>query len=490
MAKGPTVSTTFNAVDKMTRPMRRMQTAVIKFAAAAGAAFVTGKAAQAVQNFANAGDEIAKSARKIGVSVEALQELRFAADRSGISSEGLTTSLQKLNKNVGDLRAGTGALRTILDKTNPALAEQLKNAENNEEAFNLLVNEIANTENAMDKAALAQAAFGRAGQDVLIMAENGVEGISELREEARKYGNIISTDAAAASEKFVDSMTNVKSAALGVRNAALTPLIDKLQPLIQSMADFVAKNRDLINLKIEQTFKMIGDAVKFVVDLWESGLLPSVIAGVAAFKLMTTAMATYTAIVKGATIAQAALTFATQIFTKTNIIVLIISAVIAIIVLLIKNWDKVKAAFFRGVEAIKGFLIDLWNGLMKLLDNPFFTTIGLLFAPWLTIPALIIKHWEPIMEFFKKIIDTVGGAIGKVADFFTGDGTPRTAGGGSRGGSRGLVGRNDGTINRTETNNNSTLDVNFNNAPAGTNFRQRGRAQGITVNTGYGRATL
>ena len=60
---------------------------------------------------------------------------------------------------------------------------------------------------------------------------------------------------------------------------------------------------------------------------------------------------------------------------------------------------------------------------------PFFVAIGLLFAPWLTIPALIIKHWEPIKEFFidlwlnviKPLIAGVANIGGKIGQFFGGD---------------------------------------------------------------------
>lgn len=294
----PKVSTTFNAKNKMKGPLAKMSQQIKRFSkiAIAGAGIALAAVAVGVNKLSKAGDEIAKTARKIDISVEALQELRFAADRSGVSAEAFSDAMKKMNKNIGDLRVNTGMLTTFLNKQNPELKEQLINVKNNEEAFALLTEEISKTENPFDRAALAQAAFGRAGQELIIMMENGTDGIKELREEARKYGNIISTEAAAASEKFVDSLTNLKNAGLSLRNKALGPLIDKLQPLIQRMADFIAENDKLISQGINKTFDTIGKAVGGLVGFFKEwgpllmDIAPWILGVAGAIKVLNIAM--------------------------------------------------------------------------------------------------------------------------------------------------------------------------------------------------------
>lgn len=431
----PKVSTTFNAVNKMKGPLAKMGQQVKRFSkiALASAGIALGAIAVGVNKFAEAGDEVAKTARKLGLSVEALQELRFAADRSGVSGEAFSDAMKKMNKNIGDLRVGTGMLTTFLNKSNPALAEQLKNVESNEEAFALLTEEMSKIENPMDRAALAQAAFGRAGQDLIIMTENGAEGIKELREEARKYGNIISTEAAAASEKFVDSLTNMKNAGLSLRNKALGPLIDKLQPLIQRMADFIAENDKLISQGIDKTFTAIGNAIRIVSDLWKSGLIPALIAGALAFKTITGAIAAY----KTAIVVAKGLQLAFNAVMAANPAVLILMGIVAAGAALLVIMDKLEKKFGFG----------------------------------------------------QKIVDEFGGGIGSEA-FEMGRreklrerqearaaADPRRAR---------LMGRNDNVVQSQSTvTNNSTLDVNFRNTPVGTSFNQRGRVPNMTLNTGF-----
>lgn len=90
-------------------------------------------------------------------------------------------------------------------------------------------------------------------------------------------------------------------------------------------------------------------------------------------------------------------------------IVIAIVALIAAIGWVVTNWKNL-------VQWIKDGISKIWNWFMNLLDNPFFVAIGTIFAPFLTIPGLIIKHWEPIKKFFTDFYNNVLKPIG---DFFT-----------------------------------------------------------------------
>lgn len=77
---------------------------------------------------------------------------------------------------------------------------------------------------------------------------------------------------------------------------------------------------------------------------------------------------------------------------------------IAAVVLLWQNWDTVKVK-----------MLAAWNWFSKMLDNPFFKYAALILMPFITIPALIIKKWEPIKEFFAGLgrgMKAIGGFFG------------------------------------------------------------------------------
>lgn len=372
---------------------------------------------------ATMGDELAKTGRQIGWTAEGLQEMRFAADRQGVSADTLTSSLEKLNKNVGDLRANTGSLRTILNQTNPALAEQLMNVENNEEAFNLLVSEIGALPNQMDRAALAQAAFGRAGQDMLKLIEAGPEGIAALRAEAREYG-LITNEGAAASEAYVDAMTNLKAVWAGAKTELASGLIPRATEMLTKLKDFLMANREIISQNINKFLDNMSegfkDAIPFLKATWEiiQGLVAAFIRFKPAIKFAVIWFGAYIALVKAFMAFQVAKSVfvavrafmalakaqgvlnAVMAMNPIGLIIIAIAALIAAIILMVKHWDVVKEK-----------IMIVWDWLSRMLDNPFFTAAATIMAPWLAIPAMIIKHWEPIKTFFLGLWEIIKGIV-------------------------------------------------------------------------------
>jgi len=441
-----TVNTSFNATDRMKGPMNQMQRRVSGFsrntqrslgsvsqgfrtlrrvAGVALAAMTTGAVARAVTDFAAAGDEVAKMSRELGLGAEALQELRFAADRQGVSSNDLEKSLGALNNRVGQLRQDQGSLATMLNRSNPALAEQLRNAEDTNEAFTIMMEALNGTENAADRAALAQAAFGRSGQALVRMAEAGSAGIEDLREEARRLGLVMSEEATANAELFQDSLTNLKGSMRGVINGALVPMVERLQPLIQQMSDWVAANQELIQQQIDRAFERIADAGRTIARLWNNGVIPAVLAGVVAFKAMTTAVniaQTAMAIYRGAKIAYTAATTgatgATAAFNaviKANPIGLIITAIVALVaavVWMVKNWDTVVEVVGKVWDKIKAFAA--WLG-------EIFAPVGNAIRDAFVGAFTFIRDYVmAVWDFLSPIIDAITGAIEKVGGFLDG----------------------------------------------------------------------
>jgi hypothetical protein len=416
-----------------------------RIAGLAFAAFTTGRAARAITDFAKAGDEIAKTARQIGIGVEALQELRFAAERSGVDTNTLTTSLEQMNLRVGQLRNGQGALTTALARTNPMLRQQLRDAQSSEEAFELLIAEIEKQPNAQARAALATAAFGRAGQDLIVMAENGVDGLRALREEARAYGNIMDEEATSASEAFTDSMSNLRATFLSFRNQALTPLIRALQPLIKQFTDFITQNRELITLKVQEYFQHIKNAVEVLVKLWDSGFLPAILAGVGAFIAITKAIQAYQAMLilaKGAQIAFNAI-------ASANPWILGVTILVGAIVLLIRHWDYLK-------EKVQ----DVFGWITRAIQNDI-QRIIMFFQPLID---LISNLWSGL----KGIMSTVGGFLGNA---FGGAIESPTS-------------RNESLI-RNESISRSQVDINVGGLPQGSTVRQQGGSPSVTLNYGF-----
>jgi hypothetical protein len=265
---------------KETNEVQKAQEQVMKNAekAALGMIAVIGASVVAmgavVQKTAEAGDEYAKTSRIIGMTAETFQELDYAAKMSGVNN--LKGSLEKLNKSVADVKGGTGTLTAYLKENDKQLLSQVKNVNSNEEAFNLLMDALNKASDEFTRAELAQAAFGKSGQELILLANEGANGIANLRDEARKYG-IISEEAARNSEAYHDAQSRLKSAIQVVGNEITENMLPGLTDTINGIADFIAN-----------------------IDDWEGKLnfTKAALAGTAA------ALATFVAVSKGAQIVQ------------------------------------------------------------------------------------------------------------------------------------------------------------------------------------------
>jgi len=294
-------------------------------AAAASAAILA-----AAQQTASAGDKYAKTARVIGMTAEQYQELEYAAKQSGVSSENLQSSLQKLNKSVADVKNGTGAFTKYLGENNPALLAQLKGVKSNEEAFNLLMGAMKNAPNEFERAALAQAAFGKSGQQLALMAEQGVEGLYALREEARKYG-VISNETAEASEAYITAQGKVKRALEGVRNAFSEKLLPILTEFTKKAADALVKVMDFVRGIDDLPGKLEKIA-------WVVGAVAAALGTLIIIDKIAKAMTALNAV---------------MLANPYALVAAAIAVVIVAVLALYKNWDMVQTYIQEGAENIK-----------------------------------------------------------------------------------------------------------------------------------------
>lgn len=94
-------------------------------------------------------------------------------------------------------------------------------------------------------------------------------------------------------------------------------------------------------------------------------------------------------------------------------IVIAVIALIAGIILLWKNWDKV-SAWVKGVwNAAVEKVIGVFNWLKDILADTPNWLLGIIsaFMPFIGIPLLIIKNWDVIKEFFANLWDSVKSAF-------------------------------------------------------------------------------
>jgi len=246
------------SLKKVTRGLKTAAAASLKFGGAAIAAGVTAFAI-ALNKVATAADELAKRTRRLDFPIEAFQEWQFVAEQSGLSTEAFDKAIEKFAKSVGEARVGTGTLTEILRKANPALLEQVKNADSAADAFDIYLKALEGTKNQLDKTALATAAFGRTGGKFLNITEQGAEAIAKLRKEMRENG-VVTKEQAAAAEAYNDAANTLKRSLFGLLQRVIFPMLPAITKTVRAWRDWIVANKEVIGTNIRGFLLSVKDS--------------------------------------------------------------------------------------------------------------------------------------------------------------------------------------------------------------------------------------
>jgi hypothetical protein len=227
---------------------------IAPLAIAAGAAFAFNMA----RALADSADRLDELSQRIGVSVEDLTRLQWAAQMSGASAETLTMALQKLSLNMANSKdpanesaAAFKALGIDISDADGSMRSQL-------EVMNDVADAFAGFKDGANKTAIAVQLFGRSGAELIPMLNGGSQSIKALAAESDKLGNTLSTNTAKAAAEFNDHLDRMAARASSVAKAIATPLLANLNALFSALERGV----DRANLG-----SLAGDVVKLSNDL-------------------------------------------------------------------------------------------------------------------------------------------------------------------------------------------------------------------------------
>ena len=248
---------------RMRRAFARARTSAVRFAkslislrSAAVAAAGIGGLFFLVKRSIDAADTIGKIAKATALSAEALQEFRFAARRGGIEIEKTDKALLFFIKNMAELRTRTSSeMGLALQEFNPGLVEMLKNTKNQEEALRLLADAIQDTDSALEKTAIARAAFGRSGALFVTTLNEGSAGLDRMARKARTLGAVLSNEIIARSEVAADELGDMADALRIAGIAAALQLMPAMRDLARMMTspEFISGLTNLSTLVLDAT---------------------------------------------------------------------------------------------------------------------------------------------------------------------------------------------------------------------------------------------
>jgi len=194
---------------------------------------------QLVHPVAEVGEELNKLSQKTAVSVEALSALLYASELSDVSAESLTKALKFLSTAMFDAKVKGGEGSAALKAFGVSALDAQGQIRPTEQVLLDLAEKFAAIPDSAEKAALAVKLFGKNGLDMIPMLNQGRDGLTEMMEEAKRLGLVMSADAARAAEEFNDNMKRLHAVNEGVQRQIGSALLPILADLTEQM--FLAK---------------------------------------------------------------------------------------------------------------------------------------------------------------------------------------------------------------------------------------------------------
>lgn len=194
------------------------------FGAAAAAGIVA-----LVGHSIDAADEMSKMAQKIGISVESLSRLDYAAKLSDVSMESLANGVKRLGQFQVDALKGGKEQNAILDQLGVSAGDAETGIRDASDVLRQLSDVFAVMPDGANKTALAVKLFGKSGADLIPLLNGGSRALDDFAKKSDLVGYTLDTQTGKSAEAVNDLMTEFKLSIDGIARQALPALLPELE---------------------------------------------------------------------------------------------------------------------------------------------------------------------------------------------------------------------------------------------------------------------
>jgi len=189
-------------------------------------------------------DKMSKLSQSLGIPIDELSRLRYAAGLADVDIDTLSKSMIRLAVNMMDSTDNaTGPAADAFTR----LGISVKDAEGRVKSSTAVLMELATQFKSMpdgvQKTALAVDLFGKAGARMVPLLNAGEDGIRALGEEAERLGIVLDTETGLAAERFNDNLARLKIQGDGVVTQIAVGILPALDRFAAALT-ITAQNSD------------------------------------------------------------------------------------------------------------------------------------------------------------------------------------------------------------------------------------------------------
>lgn len=353
-------------------------------------------------------DDLNTMSKVYGIGTQELQKYAAQADLVDVELETIASAHSKLTRNMAAAQKGTKAQAAAFKKLRVSVTDSNGNLRNSDDVFNDVISALGKMENETERDAAAMDIFGKSAMELNPLIEDNGKTYKQLSETFEKYGlKFVDQETLDAANDFNDSLDTMKAIGAVTLQSIGTQLAGYFAPALQKVVDLVGQLAAWLNTLSPETLAMITTVAAVIAVLAPLLLILGQLAfAVSSIITLVSTLGPVFAVLTG----------------PVGIAIAIIAALIAIGVLLYKNWDKIKAKASEIWQGVVDTFEDMKNNISIAIEtlqqtlanvwNKIRTTAA---TAWNMIKMKAMLVWGGIK---KAITDPIAKARDKIQEIF------------------------------------------------------------------------
>ena len=218
-----------------------------------------------LQSTAEAAENVAHAAERIGMSTDQFQKLAYVAQQVDMPVDSLAKSFTFLERSIYHAKEGSEEAQKAFSSIGIKLGD-LK-SKNPQEIFEQVADAFKDIEDPAKKSAIALQILGRGGAELIPLLDRGSEAIREFGEEAKQLGVIQGKEFFETSEKFMHGIKAIKAALTASSQTAAPPLLATVTKSLDRIVKWWKEYGERVLNGIANIFGVIASVLGAVLDV-------------------------------------------------------------------------------------------------------------------------------------------------------------------------------------------------------------------------------
>lgn len=341
-----------------------------------------------------AADDISTMSKVTGISTDNLQKYSYAAGLVDTSVEAIAKANKKLTKNAYSAANGSKAQAEAFEAIGVSVTDANGNLRDSESIFQDVITNLGKMENETERDAIAQKLMGKSAAELNPLIEDQGETYKKVSETLAKYDlDYIDEDTLKKAQEFNDELDTMKLLGSVAFSMIGSELAGYLAPALKKVTNYIGRFAKWLSKLDPTVLTVVGGIAAFV------AILAPLLLGLGKLAFAISSIINVVNLMGGAI----SLVSAGPLVA----IVAAIAAVIAIGVLLYKNWDTIKAKCKQLGDGIKSIWTSVKTAISSAANAIFDAMTWPYRKAWDTIKSVVssIRNLFPINigNLFSKI---------------------------------------------------------------------------------------